>query len=366
MAMKMRKVLVADRVSYTGDGMQVQVPESRYMALEAAMREKAGTLFTGDSYSAMTGRRMTARDAGEALAFSVSELAFVEQDILARLYEPPQGFDFVPISYKAGPWAESIVYRVKDMVGNARWADSLANDTPTTDVSYASREFAIAHGKAGYEYSQQELRTSAYLRRPLDVERLDACQQDYRRFMSEVFLLGSTEKNFTGFYNNALIASAATPSAANWSGGATVAQVISDFGFGMYTCWVQSQQNVVPNRVIVPKLAYQWMSTTPISTANGSNITVLNFLLQNNLCNQKRGQQLRIDPGYDNSTAGSGSTPRTVFYDQSEETLVGHIPMPLQFLAPQFVDTMIKIPGEFRGSGVEWKRPTGGYYMDGT
>ena len=364
--MKMRKVLVADRVGFTGDGMLVEVPDSRYAALEAALRQQAGTLFTADSYAAMTGRKFGARDAGEALAFSVSELAFVEQEILSRFYEPPQGFDFVPISYKAGPWAESIVYRIKDLVGNARWATSQANDTPTADVGYAQREFAIAPGKAGYEYSQQELRASAYLRRPLDVERLDACQQDYRRFMSEVFLIGSTEKNFTGFYNNALIAHAATPSTANWSGGATVAQIISDFGFGMYTCWTQSQQNVVPNRVVVPKLAYQYMSTTPINTANGSNVTILNFLLQNNLCNQKRGVQLRIDPGYDNATLGAGATPRTVFYDQSEETLVGHIPMTLQFLAPQFVDTMVKIPGEFRGSGVEFKRPTGAYYMDGT
>ncbi len=363
--MKMRKVVVSDRVGMLGDGMQVEVSDARYNALQTHLAPVANRLFTEDSYMQMTGRKMTARDAGEVLAFSVSELAFVEQEILSRFYEPPQGFDFVPISYKAGPWAESIVYRVKDMVGNARWADSIGNDTPTADVAYAQREFQIAPGKAGYEYTTQELRASAYLRRPLDVERLDACQQDYRRFVSEVFLIGSTEKNFTGFYNNALIAHAATPSAANWSGGATVAQIISDFGFGMYTCWVQSQQNVVPNRAVVPKLAYQYMSTTPISTANGSNITILNFLLQNNICNQ-RGGTLRIDPGFDNSTLGAGSTPRTVFYNQSEETLVGHIPMPLQFLPPQFVDTAVKIPGEFRASGVEWKRPTGGYYMDGT
>ncbi len=361
-----RKVVVADTI---GSIKQVEVDEDRHAVfdgmLNAQFRTNPMMFGTPSDIQSLVGRKPSAKDATEALAFTVSQLAYTEQQLMTRYYLPPQGFDFVPVSYEAGPYATSVRYEIEDQVGNARWASSRANDAPRTDVGYAAREFQIAHGTTGYGYSQQELRTTAFLRRPLPDRRLMAAINDVRRFQSEVLLLGSTEKNFTGLYNNALVAHATSPSAAIWSGTATVAQILSDFGFGMYTAWTQSAQNVVPNRVIIPKLAYQYLSTTPASPTIPT-VTILDYLLKNNLCNQKRGVQLRIEAGYDNATAGASGVPRTVFYDDTPDTLVGHIPMPLQFLAPEFRGLNVEVSGEWRQSGVEVKRITNMYYMDGT
>lgn len=363
----LQKVTVADQAS--GELVQVDVDGDRLTALmEWGRANQARLVGSASDWRSMGARTWTARDAAEALFFSVSQLAHVEQGFYEKYYRPMQYDQLCPLDFSAGEHVDSILYEVYDRVGNAQDADSAADDIPYSDTAVAQRTFSVVHGFAGYQFTQQELRTSAVLRRPLPERRLAAAMEMYQRKLNRVGLLGNTLKNLTGLLNNASVTSATRPSGKKWDGTdatpITAAQLISDFGYGMYQVWLNSGFNVIPDVVGVPAGAYQYMSTTPAS-ATIPTITILSFLLQNNLCNQKNGKQLQIVPIYDADTAGAGSTGRAVFYDKSDQTLVMHIPMPLRFLAPQLEGVHVKVPGEFRYSGVEVRRITNMYYMDG-
>jgi hypothetical protein len=119
----------------------------------------------------------------------------------------------------------------------------------------------------------------------------------------------------------------------------------------MNAAWVASGFNIIPNTVLIPPGAFQYLSVTPASPTIPT-VTILQYLAMNNLYTNKSRQPLTIDAGYDLTTAGAAGVGRTVFYDRNPTTLVGHIPMPLQFLAPQLEDLEVKIPGEFKASGV--------------
>jgi hypothetical protein len=358
--------MVADEA--TGQMIQAEVDLDRYTALDNWARGKAAELL-GQPSDAMSyvGRRVAGRDAQEALAFLVSQLAYTEQGLFERYYRPTQYDKFLAgcIDYSAGEHAQTIEYEIYDRVGNAQDTDSAADDMPTVDVGYARKSFPVVHATVEYQFTQQELRTTAFLRRPLPERRLAAAMEAYQRKLNAVGLKGNSVKNITGLFNNASVTAANRPSGQTWSSSNTTAGIVSDVGTGLYQTWLGSAFQTVADTLLVPPSAFQYISTTPFNTANASNVTILQFLKQNNLCKDLTGRDLTIEPAYDADTAGSGSTGRAIFYKRDPQQLVMHIPMPLRFLAPQLEGVRVRVPGEFRYSGVEVRRPTGAYYMDG-
>jgi hypothetical protein len=362
--MSIRKVNVVDS---GGQHLVASVDEDRLAVIEAGVRQEAAKIITADSFRSVMNRQMTAGDAQEALAFLVSQLAYTEQGLFERQYVPMQYERFVPISYEAGEWVDTIRYEIYDHVGNAKDMGAGSDDINEVDVAYADATFNVAYGTVGYSFTQEELRRTAYLRRPLPERKLATAMEAWQRRMNVVALTGNSKKGFTGLYNNANVTHATNPSGKAWSAssGITVAEILSDFAYGMNAVWNGTAFNTIPDTVIVPPTAYEYISALPLSTSNASNVTVLNWLLANNLYNQERSGQITIAPGYDLATAGASSASRTVFYEKTDKNLVFHIPMPLRFLAPQLEGVKVKVPGEFKYSGVEVRRPGTMYYMDG-
>jgi hypothetical protein len=106
----------------------------------------------------------------------------------------------------------------------------------------------------------------------------------------------------------------------------------------------------------------QYIASTPRSST--SDTTILKYLLENNIAKLERGIDLRIRPCYGLNTAGSGGTRRAIYYVRKESRLKMHIPVELQFLAPQYVGLEVEIPGTYRYSGVEWRYPKSALYQD--
>jgi hypothetical protein len=367
-------MLVADE-AMPGELKEAWVDNDRREALDAMWRPLMYQIVgTPSEQQALLRRKPRASDATEGYAFFISQLAYTEPKILPRYYEKMQYTELLPITGEAGAAATSVRYQIEDQVGNARWADSAANDTPNADVAWAEKTFGIHGAEVGYEFTQQEIRTTALLKAALPERRFQASVQAYQRFCNRVGLLGDTPKNLTGLLNNATVAHAVTPSTKNWTGAtgiggssaASVTEIVSDFAFGMHTVYSASGFNVMPDTVGLPELAWNYMSVTPFNSANATNISILDYLRQANIYTSSTGKPLRIVPVFAAATVGASSTGRTTFYVNDSDTLVYHIPMPLQYLAPQFVNTKVKVPGEFRVSGVEVKRVTNVYYMDGT
>ena len=332
------------------------------------------TIENGHRAWAKMGRRFESRDAQEALFFMVSQLAYTEAGLYEREYQPMQHKDLIPQDYSADPANDVIRYEIYDQVGQMDDINPASDDIPTADVLYADKTFGVHSGAIGYEYTTQELRATAFLRRPLPERKLHAAQDAYERFLNVVGLTGRAKKNLTGLLNNTTIVHAVSPSGLAWSGtsGITPAQIIADFNFGLNAVWQASKHTVIPNTVAMPSFAWQYINSVPAAGTSGSfQRSVLDYLMENNLSKAK-GVALNIVPVYDADTVANGGVgpgasgaSRTVYYRKSDQDLVQHVPMPLRFLAPELRGLKVKVAGEARYSGVEVRRPPSFYYQDG-
>jgi hypothetical protein len=296
--------------------------------------------------------RSGAKDATEAQAFAVSQLAYVEQNTFERQYAPVLFETLLPgvISYSAGEWAQSIEYQIVDYAGIGKRMSPAANDVPFADVAYARISKPVAYGGIGYFYNQEELRTSAYLGRPLPTEKLKAAMNGYRRHINTVALSGEAASNFTGLFNNASV-TIGTPAAA-WVG-ATADQIISDFAKGIAAVQAATVNNSTPTKVGVPITQYGYL-LRPRSTT--SDTTILAFI-------KSVYPGLEVYPISELATAGATNT-RMVFWNPTDDNMVLHVPMPLRFLAPQPDVLRVVVPGEYKYGGLEIRRPATVYYID--
>ena len=266
----------------------------------------------------------------------------------------------LPISFEAGEWADSIRYEIYDYAGRGKRTSGKGKDINLVDVAYADKSFPVAYGDIGYDYTQEELRRTAFLRRPISERKLGAAIDGYRRHMNDVGLFGETSSGFTGLFNNANVPQGNAPTG-GW-GVATPDNILADINALIQTVWTNTAYNDQVTDIVIAPGAFSTISFKPRSTT--SDTTILNFIKQNNIAKVQRGVDINFTPGYGLDTAGSGSTRRMVGYVKSDSRLVMHIPLPLRFLAPQLVGLSVQVPGEYKYSGVEFRYPKSAYYMD--
>lgn len=302
-------------------------------------------------------------DAVEGMGFLISQLAYTEARVFARQYTPMQYERLVPISAEAGEWADVIRYMVSDQVGQGKRISGKDRAIPKVDVSLADKTMPVYTGGIGYDYSQEELRRSARLQMPLPTLKLEAAIEAYRRHLNAVALTGETSGNLTGLFNNGSVPRASAPTGA-WGGGTTTeAQVLADVNTAIMKVWENSGYNDFPTHLVMAPSAFAYLATTPRAT--NSDVTLLKFILENNLAKIQGNVNLVIEAGMGLETAGNGGTKRLVAYVRDVSRVVFHVPMPLRFLAPQPVGLMIDVLGEYKYSGVEFRYPNSAYYMDG-
>jgi hypothetical protein len=301
-----------------------------------------------------------ASDAVEAQAFAVSQLAFVEQKTYEKQYAPLTYQTLLgnTISYADGEWAQSIEYQIVDYVGQGKRISGMAQDLPEVDVAYARKMFAVAQGGIQYSYTTEDLRVSAYLQRPLPITKLKAANMAYLRHLNTVALTGEASSGFTGLFNNASVVSSFTSSVAvPWSTTATSDQIIADVVAAVASIMTATQNNSAPNFLAVSIPTFENF-LKPRSTV--SDTTTLAFL-------QGIYPNMKIFPVFELAGAGTGGTlNRAVFFNADDENMVYHIPMPLRFLAPQYLGLKIIVPGEYKYAGLEIRRVPTVAYRDNT
>jgi len=301
-------------------------------------------------------------DSGEAMAFLVSQLAHTESQIFERMRQPMQYAQFIPVSHEAGEYADSIRYELYDMAGRGKRTSGKGKSINLVDVAYADKSFPVMNGDIGYDYSQEELRRSAFLRRPLNERRMAAAVEGYERHMNDVGLFGEASGGITGLFNNAFIPVANAPTGL-WTGGVTtVDEILADINAGIFNVWSNTAYNDTVTDIILPPSCLNKIATTARSST--SDTTILKYIKDNNIAKQQKNIDINFVAGFGLETAGAGATKRALFYVKNPQRLVMHIPLPLRFLAPQFNGLAVEVPGEYKYSGVEVRYPKSAYYMD--
>jgi hypothetical protein len=342
------------------------VIDSLGLAVQVALDERRREQFLSaqDGMLRMIGSdsRHNATDAREAMSFLVSQLAYTESQAYEKLYTPMQYEQLLPISYEAGEWADTIRYEFMDYSGQGKRTSGKGKEINLVDVAYADKSFTVVQGDIGYDYSSEELRRTAYLRRPISTARAEAAIEAYKRHMNVVGLQGEASSGFTGLFNNPLVPTGNAPVGLWQTGPKTPAQILSDINTLIFNVWNNTAFNDMPTDILLPPTSYNHIATTPRDT--GSDMTILEFVRKNNIAKTDRSIDIKFSPGYGLDTAGAGSTKRAIAYVKSPQRVVMHIPLALRFLAPQAVGLSIEVPGEYKYAGVEFRYPKSAYYMD--
>jgi hypothetical protein len=345
-----------------GDGRTAQVDERRFLAFDSLSRDPR---FLAELCS---GGQIQGRDSQEAMAFIISQLAYTESTVFEVQYIPQQYKELIPVTNEAGEWADTIRFEVFDYAGRGKRSSGKGRDINEVDVAYADQSFPVYNGDIGYSYTTEELRRTAFLRRPISELKLRAGLEGYERHMNEVGLFG--ESNLTGLFNSAFVPQSNAPNG-GWIAGLVAApttyvlKVLQDVNTLIYNIWAGSLFNDLPTDIGLPPAEFNFLATTLV-VINGvaTTKTLLQQLAETNLATAQYAKKVNFFPGYGLDTQGVGGTTRMIGYVKNPLRLIMHVPMPLRFLAPQLLGLSVQIPGEYKYSGVVFRYPKSAGYMD--
>jgi len=98
--------------------------------------------------------------------------------------------------------------------------------------------------------------------------------------------------------------------------------------------------------------------------ADGTDTTVLQFLIKNNLYTDVTGQPLEVRPNLELNSSGVGGTERMMAMEVNDENFGMKMPIPWRSIAPQSEGLRVKVPAEYKFGGVFFRYPGCAAYRD--
>lgn len=159
-------------------------------------------------------------------------------------------------------------------------------------------------------YTLPELESAMKVGRPIDVSKYEAMQLKHQMDVDEQVYVGDATLGSTGLVNGAPVSNIAN--VANSAGGnprwsaKTANEILADVNELLTSVWAASGWAVIPTELRLPPAQYGYLVAQKVSEAG--NVSILKFLLENNLANQN-GQKLNIQPLKWLIGRGVGGTP---------------------------------------------------------
>jgi hypothetical protein len=307
------------------------------------------------------------QDAMQAnLGFVVSQTSHVEAQVYSIKYPDIQYPALIPVDTSANPYATSVTYYSMDKAGKAEWVSGKAKDIPTVGLSMEKFETPVYMGGIGYDWGIEEVGQAAMLGINLGAEKASAARRAYEEFVDRIALFGDDAKGFSGLFDypgidSQAVESDGSGSSTTWATktGDQILRDVNDMISGIYTSTLTTE---IADTLIMPFARYNSIATKRLGDTN---LTILEFLRQNNVYTATTGQPLVIRGVRGLEEIGAGSSARMVAYRRSPEVLKLHIPMPHQFLPVQVMGLSYEVPGVFRLGGLDVRLPGAVRYRDG-
>ena len=142
---------------------------------------------------------------------------------------------------------------------------------------------------------------------------------------------------------------------------ATADKIIADVNDLLTGVWADSKTVEMADTLAMPTTIWSFLANTPRSST--SDITILNFIKENNVYTALTGRPLRVIAirGLENVTGVSGQ--RIMAYMRDPQALKFHLPMSFRFFAPQLNMFTYVVPGMFRLGGLEVRLPGSMRYL---
>jgi len=163
------------------------------------------------------------------------------------------------------------------------------------------------------KYTIPELESAARLGRPVDQQKYEGLQLKHQMDIDEQVYIGDTSKTACyGLVNSTLVTPVALPAGA--SGSTTWAkktpdEILADVNNMLVTNWNNSALAVMPDRLLLPPSQFGFIATAKVS--NAGNVSILKYILENNILSTSGQGKLVIFPVKWLLGAGSGGTVGT-------------------------------------------------------
>lgn len=288
----------------------------------------------------------TKLDAAQSAFFS-RELESIKSKTYDIKYPELKVRRLFPVSFEAGPGAESIVYQQFDQVGIAKIIASYADDLPRADI--VGREFTarVKSLGASYGYNLQEIRNAQMAGKPLQQRKANAAKRAILQKESAIAFNGDAASGLGGFLSNPNVSRTAVP--AGVSGFTTFVQktpdeIIADLNAAANFI-VESTHGVeVPDTLLLPLAQYNLIHSTPRSAT--SDTTIMKYFLENN------GYIKTIEWVNELKGAGFGGADVMIAYRKDPDVLTLEIPQDFEQFPEQERGLEYVVPCHQRIGGV--------------
>lgn len=138
-----------------------------------------------------------------------------------------------------------------------------------------------------------ELQAAEKLGRPVDTQKYEGMQRKYQMDIDEQVYVGDAALGLTGFVNHGALTNTANALTGNWAT-ATADQILADVNELLTSAWQTTGFAVCPSKVLMAPYPYTLLATSKVSSAG--NLTILQFIKENSICNGLNGKPLDIEP----------------------------------------------------------------------
>lgn len=301
-----------------------------------------------------------------ALAFVVSQVSRIEQEVYKTKYPEIQYPELIPVDTTGPEWVKTVTFFSLDQTGKADFINAGSNSMPLANTLRAKHEEQIYMAGIGYEYSLEELNIAALSGVPLTAEKADAARRGAEEFVDDIALRGRSDMGFQGLIDHSAITKVSAPNGA--SGTATWPtktpdEIIKDVNDIISGVWIGSKTVEMADTIALDLQRLVRISTVRIPDTS---MTILDYIGEKNIYTLQTGKKLTIRGVRGLETAGVGSTSRMVAYRRDPSVLKLHMPQPHKFWPVwQQGPFSFLVPGTLRLGGLEIRRPGAARYMDG-
>ena len=300
-------------------------------------------------------------DAQAAFAFIISQTAHVEASVYQTRYADIQYPQLIPVDTTAHPFAKTVTYFSSDKSGVADWINGNADDIPMADVEMSQFETTVFTAGIGYGYGWEEINQAQMLGINLSSDKANAARRASEEMIDRIAMEGDTRKNFEGLLDHSAVT--ATPATTGDWDTATPDQIIGDVNDALTNVQVATNHIILADTLLLPHLKWNKLASTRLTDTN---MTILEFIRQNNVYTAQTGAPLTIRATRKLDTAGVSATARMVAYRRNPEVLKLHMPMIHRFMPVwQRGPLRWEVPGVMRFGGLDIRLPNEVSYIDG-
>lgn len=242
------------------------------------------------------------------------------------------------------------------------WVGKDASVIPRPMVDIGKFQVALNPWAMEPAWTVFELEAAARTGQPIDMQYYKSMQMKWNMDTDEQVYVGDTALGLTGLVNSALVTNVANATQLTWTSATSPDAILGAVNELLTSVWTASGYAVMPNKIGLPPAQYALLVTIKVSTAG--NVSLLRYLLENNIATSQLGQQLEIVPMKWLVGAGVGPSNRMIAYNDDLDR-VRFSMVPLQRTAMQFQGIYQKVAYYGKLGGVEVIYPETIGYRDG-